>query len=287
MFKFTGALTTGLAAIIVLPTVALEDYRAASLRSALEETMLAIDTLKGLGAELAEGADAGLIDRVLELTEPPPVDQRQLDELLVSTRDEVGRLQQQVDILEARRAGVEFRGAVYAPTPGGTTIGIDANLLRTLNSIGSSENETRGPMSPLAGGRGGHDGHPGDGTATGTGEPGSGTLRAPSRPLEAEGYSADPLAQAVAAYRAKRFADALIVLGEPGDSAHLWFWRARILDSLDRSKDALDAYTKVIELDPESFDAKQAAVEVEFLEWRRAFESKLPSATRSQEAAPK
>jgi hypothetical protein len=273
MFKLAGALTSGLATIIVLPSVALDDYRATSLRAALEETVLAIDTLKGVRTGLDEGADPNLIDRVLELTEPPPVDQRELDELLVITRDEVGRLQQQVDILEARRAGVEFRGSVYAPTPGGTTIGIDANLLRTLNSIGSSGTEGRGPMSPLAGGM---HGYPGS-DSLGPGDHGTGTLRAPTEPLEAKGYSADPLAQAVAAYRAKRYTDALIVLGEPREDAHLWFWRARILDAVDRLDDARLAYAKVIELDPESFDAKQAAVEVEFLEWRQKFESKLPT----------
>lgn len=279
MFKLSGALTSGLAAIIVLPSVALEDYRATSLRAALEETVLAIDTLKGVRTGLEEGTDPNLIGRVLELTEPPPVDQRALDELLVSTRDEVGRLQQQVDILEARHAGVEFRGSVYAPSPGGTTIGIDANLLRTLNSIGSGGTEDRGSMSPLTGGRRGADathGYPGSGSHA-AGEQGAGTLRGPVEPLEAMGYSADPLAQAVAAYRAKRYTDALIVLGEPREDSHLWFWRARILDAVGRLDEALLAYAKVIELDPESFDAKQAAVEVEFLEWRRKFESKLPT----------
>lgn len=259
MMKFTGALTTGLATLFVLPAVTQEDGRGASLEAALKDTVHALEVLAGLEEELASG-DRPAVETILAWTEPPAAPPEELDELLAQRRDEVSLLRLRVDDAMAGGSGTL---AGSTPLPPGMTgrpnTGLDPLLVQTLGTIPAPDRAAE-PEVPK------------------------------SQPVatEPEGYTADPLGQAQACYRAQRYEEGLALLKEPAADPQAWYWRGRLLERLERHDEATRAYEKVIELAPDGYEAERARSNLDFLKWKLEFLDKVPgpSGTASPPASP-
>ena len=65
------------------------------------------------------------------------------------------------------------------------------------------------------------------------------------------------------------------------------YWKARCLEQLGRLDEALPAYQRVIELDPEGFEAGRAKSDIEFLEWKATFLSQRKKEAKPSGVAPK
>ncbi len=92
--------------------------------------------------------------------------------------------------------------------------------------------------------------------------------------IRLNGYSANPMLQAKASYRAGLYEDCLVILKDQKSPAadHL---RARCLNRLDRFDEAVTNLTRIIALDPESSLAKRAAKDKEFALWMMSTSKQL------------
>lgn len=87
---------------------------------------------------------------------------------------------------------------------------------------------------------------------------------------EAPGFSADPLRQGEALYRAGKYADALAVLRLLPDDARCQYWSARALEQLGRDDEAVALYTTVSERKDGGWARERARTDLEFLRWKQA-----------------
>jgi tetratricopeptide (TPR) repeat protein len=99
-------------------------------------------------------------------------------------------------------------------------------------------------------------------------------------------YSADPLRQGIACYRAGRYAEAFELL-QPLDDATALYWQARTLERLERLEDAIQAMERAIQKGGEGFEQRRAETDLEFLRWKRDFVKGLPQSSRTREGKEK
>lgn len=260
MMRFHTAITSGLAAVLVVPLLTQEgDLR--TLQNALAGTTRALEALKAVGARIEADPPAG-IQLILASTEAPVLDERARDERLQGLRDEVNLLRMHLDALEVPGMASAFPPAGRAtttgqPAPGATpgtvpltgTTGMDDSVRRALRRLDDPLQVTE-PAVPVT-----HE---------------------PSRLPEGPDYSADRLGQARANYRVGRYQEALDLLKDVGDDPVGLYWRARSLEKLDRIPEAIDLLARVIELAPDSLEGRRAKTDAEFLRWKKSFVEKLP-----------
>jgi tetratricopeptide (TPR) repeat protein len=259
MMKLTGAISTGLAVLFVVPAVADDGYQASSLRESLARTERALEKLAGIESDLKAGKREA-VARILQWSEAPSADPRELDRVLVERREEVGQLRERIDQIENRTSESDLPPAkpVSKPIdPNVPVTGLDPLTLRSLGSIPLPAVKPPAPAVP------------------------EGDKVTPDPP----NYSANALGEVQAAYRAKRYDEGLALVREPGADPDAWYWRGRLLEKLERHQEAVDAYRKVIELRPESPEAQRAAENLKFLEWRMDFLRRVDGGT--EEGTPR
>lgn len=279
MLKHQTTLVTGLATLLVAPPILFGDELQQQLEEALKGTVQAIEVVSGLKNKLEVDPD-GTIPLVLSVTEQAEETAQQQDERLAALRQEVSLLRMQLDAVE--NPEVPAAGAAGEGVPNGGAAPPEIASTATAPSPGAP---TPAPAIPSGT------------TSTGL----SPSLRAMlkrsarsravnpslqqkpepneehSKPqIAANSYSADPLGQAKASYRAGRFADGLVLLDGRKDAESM-YWRARCLARLDRYDEAIETMTKVIELEGDSYTGKRAATDLEFFQWKRDFDKKLPA----------
>ncbi len=247
MMKLQAALSAGLAVVLVAPGRLVDERALQRLELALGETVRALEVLAGL-----EGRQAGQLapDLLQAVTESPILDPRGRDERLQTLRNDVGLLQMELDSLESTEPPAEAAAgpAGAAPAPeglAGVTSGLDDALLRFLEDL-------RRAPSPAA-------------------EPATVAVPVPATSPEREDYSADPVLEARACLFAGRLERGLSLLEPLAADPRALYWKARLLEKLDRLDEAIAALEKAAGLAGEGREAERIKGDLEFLEWKRGF----------------
>jgi hypothetical protein len=282
MMRFQTALSSALAAFLVVP-VFLGQGQIASLEDALAGTVRALEVLKGVEKRLQEDP-ATAMSLILSATESPSGDEVQRDKRLEGLRNEVNLLQMELDALQSpvldadgsvqsslgARLPLTSFDSPLTPTPIAITTGLDDALRAQL----AGEVEPRPPRL---------------GEVLRTGSSTNGAERANAADgaaaSAADAYTADPLKNGIACYRAGRYAEALGLLAPLDDGTGL-YWRARTLERLERLDEAVQTMEHAIAKGGSGFDPSRAKTDLEFLRWKRDFVVSLPaSRTKSAPAA--
>lgn len=241
MMRFTGAIGTALAALMVVPSQALEDSDVRSLEQALGNTIQAIEILGGIRTEL-ESDDPTAINMLLAVTEPPLPNARERDALLDQLRADVGLLQTELDVMISR--SIEGGNPQASVNPQvRVTHGLDQDLRNVLDRIGK----------------------PGQ-IRTQT--------KSPRREVEV-GYSADYLRQAQACYRAGLYEKGLLILAAHREEPAALYWTGRMYEGLGRNEEAKLTLKLVAEDADAGSYALRAKSDLEFLEWKLDFMGRL------------
>ena len=246
MMKHNFAVGVGLALLVVLPTSALGVQAPETLQQALERTLAALEQLAGIEQRLAKH-DTGAIRDAIASTEPAlavPADRPQArDEQLDLLRREVVSLQGALDGDSRIGAPATKSNAVESqrtPASGAATTGLDEATRRALGAPVSAQEKLDGAL---------------------------GSAPAPKRTFEPRGYSADPLELGRALYRREKFADALVQFESQGTQIEATYWKARCLERLNKSSDAIAAYKQVVASPSAGPLAARAKDDLEFLTW--------------------
>jgi tetratricopeptide (TPR) repeat protein len=267
MMKFQAAISAGLAAIVVIPTVTLGGDEIATLEDALSSTVRTLEIVTGIGKKAEEGDDAapGLIRSI---TESPILDPRKRDDRLNALRNEVNLLQTELDLIEgcdlevpATLAEVSTNEDLFvaATAPAAeaapeVTTGLDDATRRTLYDLQRKDRTGEDPVAETAS------------PARTSSEVAHG---------ESADYSAAPLLHARTCYRVGRFEEAAALLKDLETDPQALYWRARSLEKLDRLEEAAACLRRVIALAPETHEGKSAKSDLEFVEWKKDFLDKL------------
>lgn len=255
MMRFSVAKTVVVAGLLVVPAVTTQSGPDAGVAKALSDTVAALEKLAGLQDRVASG-DANVVEDVIAATEPPILGPRKRDEFLVALREEVNGLRMIAEELPpAPVAGaappkpgsgdvptVDLQGPPPesgAPVP---TVGLDDDLRRAIERYPLPLAE----LSPRA-----------------KREPGV-------RTLEPVGFTADVVRQGRLFYRAERYAEAFTVL-EASKDPEAAYWRARCLERLERTDEAIEALKALIADERAASLAERAGRDLEFLTWKRDF----------------
>jgi tetratricopeptide (TPR) repeat protein len=227
--------------------------------------------LQGLERQLGEDPVATL-GLILSATEAPAGDEALRDRRLETLRNEVGLLQMELDALQSPvlapdGAVQDFLGTrtplePAGPPGAGITTGLDDSL-RALLSEAPSSRLLPVPAAPEPARTKGQDGS----------EP----------PVDVGVYSADPLRQGIACYRAGRYAEAYELLA-PIPDANALYWQARALERLERLDEAVTVMERAVAKGVEGFELRRAQTDLEFLRWKRDFLADLPKASKPPEA---
>ena len=256
-----------LAAVFVIPAVALQGQGPDSLAEALQRTLAALDGLAQL--ELRVNArEPGAVEAVLAATEPALAPELRDDATLIALRGEVAALEAALDEVHSGAAthvpghvgAAPIEGLEHLPPPV-PTVGLDEGTRRLLGDLQPGAAIGAAPATTSAG--------------TPASAPGKRARR-----FEPEGYTADALRLAKAYYKQGRWSDALALLnGNEATSAET-YWRARCLEKLGRDDEAVRAYEAVV-ADPDAGeDAARARQDLEFLRWRLDFEARRAQAAK-------
>lgn len=288
MMKYTGSLALGLGMFFAVPALTFGGGLPDSVETALDETLHALRVLGQLEKQLDEGKELPA-DAIVQVTEAPLGDDHSRDERLMGLRNEVASLQSKLD-----RKKLEEGIPLENQTPGDegsdaqepsamTTMGVSPGLSETfIKALGSGQ---VGPQPPASMGQ----------ASSTQSAPASQPVSEPSassapskssettakaedlsttRSPEGKGYSADPMRQAQACFRAKRYEQGLELLEAAEPSPTVSYWTARMLERLDRIDEAIELYN-AIETDDDAKELHAAAKrDREFAEWRRDFEKK-------------
>lgn len=245
MMKLTGTVSLGAGVLLVLPAWTQSGSTVQSLEQALSKTHAAIETFTGFLMQIEEGDTAG-VDAVRTFTEPPIEDDRARDERSHALRIDINRLQMNLDYLEGLgtpQSLVEPMGAPVVTAKPSEQIhsALDADTLETLGRV-QSPTQAQPPQPVTA-----------------------------KTPVEAEDYSAAPLAHAQACYRAGQYEKCIRLVDELEVTAETLFWKGRALERLDRTDEALATYEEAAGFDgPESYP-QRASDRLEFLAWKKDF----------------
>ncbi|MFT4709306.1 MAG: hypothetical protein ACI9D0_000027 [Bacteroidia bacterium] len=298
MMKFTGTLSLGLGIVLGVPALTFGGGIPGSLQEALDETVRAIDVLNQVEKKLQVGATlpTGVVTR---LTEPAILDARGRDMLLDTLRNEVGTLQAKVDRQEILNPSTESMPTTMGPVASDLATGPVLAKDGPLNLAGISTGMSSNLRTAISMGSGNAGSTPADGGfqpspvdlptskptqdgATNTNNPSTTEVAPKAEPAttvkadspEGAGYSANPLRQAQACFRAKRYQQGLDLLVGAHKSAEVTYWKARLSEKLGKWSQAIDLYTELKDDATAGVYAKQAEQQLEFVIWQRDFEKK-------------
>lgn len=278
MMRFHTLISTALAAVLLVPTL-VGQAPIATLKDALNGTNRAIDVLHGLEQRLRDDPAAAL-GLILSATEPAAGTVEEREQRLETLRNDVNLLQMELDALESPVTTSDGEIAHFLGTPDsmaparpvapptGITTGLDESLRSLLGHPSAQVARPRGETSARP---------PATRTGPGGGEPGT-------VPHE-NAYSAAPLRHGIACYRAGRLDEAYELL-LPLDDSNALYWRARVLERMDRMDEAIETMEKAILQGGEDFDLRRAQTDLEFLRWKQEFLDALPADSRQRAAGP-
>lgn len=270
MLKLAQCIHMGLATVLVVPAVTLQEPPAGDLRGALSETVRALESLADIERRLQAGDTTG-VDMILQRSEAPGLSAMDTDSLLFDLRNGVSQLQLELDELLAASGGPS---PMHVGNAGNTTV-IGPDAIPTQPGTGSTgatgaahiglNNEQReriGDIRPPVPVR----------------EPAS-VARSARKSFEPAGFSADPVLHGRAYYRAGRYAEGLSLLATVPDDVKAIYWSGRCLEKLDRGQDAIGMYRQVIDHLDAGYLADRALLDIDFLEWKLRFENEIPVRT--------
>lgn len=259
MMKYSQALWTGLAVVLVLPAFSQEDgEKPAGLQQALQDTLSVLNELGGLQHSLEKG-DTRSIGRLLELTESPIFDAPARDQRLTELRNVVSDLQMRVDTT----ASSTPHSTPWSPgsPPGTSEFNIQAlGRLATPSSV-TKPSPASGATPPLTSLEQPHT------SLTGS-SPTSNVADQSSAP-EPIGYSADVMRQARLLIRSAHYAEALTLLEHTTPSAEVQYLRARASEQLGQVDTAIALYQEVSTSNASPEFAARAQQDLSFLQWKR------------------
>lgn len=251
MLKYAHALNTVLAGLLIVPALTSQSGRARSLEQALGETTRALEFLAGLDVQAQAGSRPGYLV-MRDCTEAAIADAPARDGLFVSLRDDVNRLQTVFDEVSSHTR------APVAASQAHITSGLDQET-RALFENQPLESQSL-------------NGHPEDRAPVDASQSAArgATAAASTESIEPENFSADPMRQALACYRAGRPAQCLELLKLAGDDIRATYWSARAFEALDRIDEAAAAYERVAKSPNAGYLARRATSDLEFVGWKRA-----------------
>jgi tetratricopeptide (TPR) repeat protein len=275
MLKAMLPLSSLLGVLYAVP-LAVEDAPPRTLRGALDDTVRALDVLRGVETIDVRERDVELVRAATEAPASDPAERlARLDRL----RGELTRLENHLELL---RSGAAPAFAALPVTPGLVpvpTVGLgDGELARLIEATrtpppapepvapATPERRTYVPLEPL----------PTGDTTSSANAPASGStsgnVLAPPPRDEALAFS-----KARAAYLAGQFDRALAEFqAGPNDARHR-YWRALCLDRLGRAEEALALYDVVI-ADAEGGEyVQRARSDADFLRWKIQFGAPKPA----------
>jgi hypothetical protein len=256
MMKFSHAINTLVASVLVLPALTLQGSREGGLEQALSDTVRALEYLTGLESNVQKDARTA-VPFLRDATEAPLRDPRESDERLVALRHDVARLQMIHDEL-AGRAGVMSGGAsamLVDPDHASTSITVTTGL----------SDEVRGSIS---------------------GAPPPRPARAAlGETIEAPGFCADPARRGQALYHASRYEECAQFLATIENDLRATYWLARAEEKLGRTEEALRGYRLVAQSKDDTALAERARADAEFLEWQREFAKKQSAKSPAAEGS--
>jgi tetratricopeptide (TPR) repeat protein len=249
-----------LAVLFVVPTVAWQEGPPPSLEESLRRTLLALESLAGLGQRIEQG-ELAAVPQLLQATEPALGAEEESGPLLAQLRGEVAALEIELDALHGEPA-VE-RSPVGAHEGGAAipaTTGLDDATRALLAQTRIEQEDAALDGSKLAAAA-------------------KAQRESNKRSFEEPGYTADALRLARAYYRQGQYDRAFALLEGRSTDPTEAYWRARCLEKLGRLDEALAAY-EVLAADAEGgADAQRAREDLEFLRWRQQFEQRRKSAS--------
>jgi len=277
MLRFNFAINAVLGTLLVTPALTLGVQHNDSLEATLKRTAASLEELGRIERRLRERDPSAIADAV-NATEPALAtsngDGSARDAALGDLRGVVSKLQSELDELENKATPQQLTQIARIPTfdvaPENTqpskaelTVGLDDALRRRLG-------ERPRPLMVEA-----------TRSASNKSEP----LTSQSKTaFESENYAADALRLGRAHYRQGEYDKALAAL-ESGQDAESLYWKARCLEKLAREADAIKAYNAVIALPDGGYSSQRAKEDLEFLEWRIAFQKTRAKNTEGAQAA--
>jgi tetratricopeptide (TPR) repeat protein len=272
MLRFNFAVNAVLGTLLVTPALTLGMQHNDSLEATLKRTVASLEELGRIERRLRERDPSAIADAV-NATEAPLAtsngDGSARDAALSDLRGVVSKLQGELDELEnkatpqqltqvARIPTLDVAPESMQPTKADLTVGLDDALRRRLG-------ERPRPLMVEST----------RSVATNTEQLSTNAKTA----FEGETYAADALRLGRAHYRQGEYDKALAAL-ESGQDAESLYWKARCLEKLGREADAIKAYNAVIALPDGGYSSQRAKEDLEFLEWRIAFQkTRAKSAT--------
>jgi tetratricopeptide (TPR) repeat protein len=250
MMKFSHAINTLVASVLVLPALTLQGGREGGLEHALSDTVRALEYLTGLESRVQKDARTS-VPLLRDATEAPLPDARERDEKLVALRNEVARLQMIHD---------DLAGHANVASGGTSALAIDPD--HVSSSIGVTtglSDELRGSISGAPPPRPAH-------AVTGD-------------TIETPGFCADPARRGQALYRAGRYEECAQFLATIENDVRAAYWLARAEEKLGRTEEALRGYRLVAQSKDDAALAERARADAEFLEWQRDFAKKTAAKT--------
>jgi len=248
MLKYTGIIGSMLASLVIVPSATLQSDRrdspVESLEAALVQTVDALDLLTGMKARAEKGHVVTAL-AARELSEDPLPGNQERDEKLQILRTQVSLLQQELDLLEFRmkelRTGTSFRSEGTLPEQGvKITKGLGTETLTELRTLERPKSKSEEL----------------------------------SEPVEHAGYSANPLLEGQACYRAGQYERGIALL-ENLDSIEAKYWHGRCLERAGYLEKAASVYRRVVAAkDAGSFN-ERAQTNLEFVEWKLRFSNTL------------
>ncbi len=261
MMKLHALLTAGLATAAVAP-VALGADEIETLEAALRATSRALDVVVGVERRVAEDPE-GARALVIQVTEAPILDAHRRDDRLVALRSEISLLRTELDQLElnAIASGAAPLTGPVAPVTGnqgqtGNTSAGPTNLPPVSTGMDDATRDALSQARAQAIAR-----------ANGV----EAILDPRAQPTtDGSGYSANPLLEARACYRAGRFAEGAALL-KSASGADAIFWRARCNERLGQLDQAEADLRQVLTMDPTGPLAGRAQQDLDFVKWKRSF----------------
>lgn len=264
MLRFNFAINAVLGTLLVTPAVTLGFQHNDTLEATLKRTVASLEELGRIERRLRERDPSAIADAI-NATEPALAtsngDGSARDAALSDLRGVVSKLQGELDELEnkatpqqmtqvARIPTVDVAPTSTQPAKAELTVGLDDALRRRLG-------ERPRPLMVEAART----------VSTSTEQ-----ITSPSKTaFESENYAADALRLGRAHYRQGEYDKALAALEGAQDGEAL-YWKARCLEKLGRESDAIKAYNAVIALPDAGYSSQRAKEDLEFLEWRIAFQ---------------
>jgi tetratricopeptide (TPR) repeat protein len=260
MLKFTYLFNFGLVGALIVPA-ALQGGGIEQMERSLRSTEQALASLEGLEQRLATGDYAG-VAAILGATEAPLGEARERSQLLDTLRREIGELEQRVQDVELPDVLAHLRAD---PTVGMPADSQGAPAVATTGLSPEERADVGNIWPPIVGSN--------VPAARKTGE---------YHTLEGEGFTVDAVLQGRAYYRAKRYKEALRLFATREGQPEADYWMGRCYERLERSPEAVAAYTRVIENEASGPLAERAELDRDFLRWLIDFDRKVSEHRQSK-----